>query len=108
GRFEGIIPHLLSRYRSSNSRIQRRQLEKYMSVVRCGACDGARLGPQGRSVTLTTAHPKFAERPEFSLPQVCALAVSDAAVFFSGLTLDATGQTIAAELLKEIRGRLGF
>ena len=109
GRFEGIIPQLLARYRGSNSRIQRRQLEKYMSVVRCGACGGARLGAQGRSVTLATAHPKFAAgRPERSLPEVCALAVSDAAEFFSGLVLDATGQTIAAELLKEIRGRLGF
>ena len=108
GRFEGIIPHLLSRYRTSNSHIQRRQLEKYMSVVRCGACNGARLGPQGRSVALTTAHPKFAARPERSLPEVCGLAVSDAAEFFSGLQLDATGQTIASELLKEICGRLGF
>ena len=108
GRFEGIIPHLLSRYRTSNSRIQRRQLEKYMSVVECGACNGARLGPQGRSVALTTTHPKFAARPERSLPDVCGLAVSDAAEFFSGLELDATGHTIAAELLKEIRGRLGF
>ncbi len=34
GRFEGLVPQLLSRYRSTNSRIQQRQLEKYMSVVR--------------------------------------------------------------------------
>ncbi len=108
GRFEGIIPHLLSRYRGTNSRIQRRQLEKYMSVVRCGACGGARLGPQARSVKLTTAQAKFADQPTRSLPEVCALAVSDAAEFFSSLQLDSTGQTIAAELLKEIRGRLGF
>ncbi len=33
GQFEGIVPQLLSRYRTSKSRIQRRQLEKYMSVV---------------------------------------------------------------------------
>ncbi|HKD36674.1 MAG TPA: excinuclease ABC subunit UvrA, partial [Pirellulales bacterium] len=108
GRFEGIIPNLLSRYRATNSRIQRRQLEKYMSVVRCGACGGARLNPQARSVTLTTADDKFADRPDRSLPEVCSLAVSDAAKFFSALQLDSTGQTIAAELLKEIRGRLGF
>ena len=108
GRFEGIIPQLLSRYRSTGSGIQRRQLEKYMSVVRCGACGGARLNPQARSVTLTTTQPKFADRPERSLPDVCALAVSDAAEFFGGLALDDTGQKIAAELLKEIRGRLGF
>ncbi len=108
GRFEGIIPQLLSRYRAAGSSIQRRQLEKYMSVVRCATCNGARLGPQGRSVKVATTNPKFADKPLRSLPEVCGLSVQDAAEFFSQLELDATGQTIAAELLKEIRGRLGF
>ena len=79
-----------------------------MSVVRCAACGGARLNPQARSVTLTSAQPKFADRPERSLPEVCSLSVADAAEFFGALELDPIGQTIAAELLKEIRGRLGF
>ncbi len=34
--------------------------------------------------------------------------MTDAAEFFSELELDATGRKIAAEVLKEIRGRLGF
>ncbi len=108
GQFEGIFPQLLSRYRSSKSRIQRRQLEKYMSVVRCAACGGARLNPQARAVTLASAQPKFADRPELSLPEVCSLSVADAEEFFATLQLDPVGQTIAAELVKEIRGRLGF
>ncbi len=108
GHFEGIIPQLLSSYRTSKSKMQRRQLEKYMCVVRCAYCEGARLNPQARSVTVTTANPKFADRPNRSLPEVCHLAVSDAAEFFSDLVLDATGQKIAEEAIKEIRGRLGF
>ena len=59
-------------------------------------------------MTVTTTHPKFADKPTRSLPEVCALPVSDAAEFFSELQLDATGQKIAEEVLKEIRGRLGF
>ena len=43
-----------------------------------------------------------------SLPEVCRLSVSDAAEFFSALVLDATGATIAAEAVKEIRSRLQF
>ncbi|MHB1037060.1 MAG: excinuclease ABC subunit UvrA [Pirellulales bacterium] len=108
GKFEGIIPSLLSQYRNTKSRIQRRQLEKYMSVIGCAQCGGRRLNPQARSVTLTTRHAKFQDRPGRSLPEVCALSVSDAGLFFSELELDATGQLIAAEALKEIRGRLGF
>ncbi len=108
GKFEGIIPKLLSGHRNTKSKMQRRQFEKYMRIVSCEGCHGARLNPQARSVTLTTAHPDFARQPNRSLPEVCRLSVSDAADFFSELTLDATGRKIAEEALKEIRGRLGF
>ncbi len=108
GQFEGIVPQLLARYRTTQSKMQRRQLEKYMCVVPCATCDGARLNPQARSVTITSGHKQFSDRPSRSLPEVCALPVSDAAEFFSDLKLDDTAQKIAGEALKEIRGRLGF
>ncbi|MFH1266917.1 MAG: excinuclease ABC subunit UvrA, partial [Planctomycetota bacterium] len=108
GTFEGIIPKLLSQYRTSKSRMQRRALEKYMRVIGCTACKGQRLNPQARAVTLTTASAKFHPGPDRSLPEVCSLAVSDAAEFFAKLELDRIGQQVAAEALKEIRGRLEF
>ncbi len=108
GKFEGIIPQLLARHRSAKSKIQQRQLEKYMCVLGCGDCQGARLNRQARAVTLTTRHPDFAAGPQRSLPEVCSLSISDAVKFFSELELDDTRQAIAAEVLKEIRGRLGF
>ena len=108
GRFEGIIPALLSKYRGSRSGMQRRMLEKYMRVIDCGACGGKRLNPQARAVRITTARPRFAERPARTLPEVCALSVAEAADFFAELRLSETDQRIAAELLKEVRGRLGF
>ena len=43
GKWEGIIPELLSKYRNSKSGMQRRQLEKYMSVMGCQQCEGRRL-----------------------------------------------------------------
>ncbi|HEV3022503.1 MAG TPA: hypothetical protein VGX76_08545 [Pirellulales bacterium] len=107
GKFEGVIPELLSKYRNSNSGMQRRQLEKYMRVIGCGECAGARLNAQARAVTLASRHARFPGAAK-SLPQVCGLAVSDAAEFFESLDLDAMHQVIAAEVLKEIRGRLGF
>ena len=108
GVWDGIVPELLATYRNTRSRIQRRQLEKYMKVVPCGACGGRRLNPQACAVTVATASPSFAERPERSLPEVCALSVAEAQEFFRSLRLDDAGQRIAAELLKEVRGRLGF
>jgi len=120
GVFEGIIPKLLSQYRTTRSRPQRRQLEKHMRILGCSRCGGRRLNPQAAAVTLTSAAPAFQDHadhasmvpdgapPEQSLPEVCSLPVARAAEFFSALELDATGQAIAAEALKEIRQRLGF
>ena len=46
--------------------------------------------------------------PALGLPEVCALSVAEAAQFFSELELTDTERHIADEVLKEIRGRLGF
>ncbi|MEM9659740.1 MAG: excinuclease ABC subunit A, partial [Planctomycetota bacterium] len=108
GSFVGLIPELLDKYRGAKSKSLIARFEKYMNVIRCPACSGRRLNAQASAVTLRTAHPKFAEAPERTLPDVCSLPVGDAADFFSELQLDATQQKIAAEVLKEIRGRLGF
>ena len=114
GKFEGIIPKLLAQYRTTKSRPQRRQLEKYMRILGCSQCHGQRLNPQACAVTLTTRSPQFAATKgrgltaELSLPEVCSLPITEAEEFFRELELDATGQTIAAEALKEIRGRLQF
>ncbi len=108
GKFEGVVPKLLSQYRTTHSRVQRRMLEKYMNVVGCAACGRERLNPQARAVTLTSRSPRFAEKPQRTLPGVCRLAVTDAEEFFRELDLDAMGQAIAVEAVKEIRGRLEF
>ncbi|MEN1681459.1 MAG: excinuclease ABC subunit UvrA, partial [Planctomycetota bacterium] len=108
GQFDGIIPELLDKYRSSQSQMQIRRLEQFMRVMHCPDCDGDRLNAQARAVTLESASPQFAERPAISLPELCHLPVADAAEFFAELKLTDAQQFIAAELLKEIRGRLGF
>lgn len=108
GTWEGIIPDLLSKYGNTQSKTHLRQLEKYMSTIVCPDCQGERLNPYARAVTIQTAHNKFSDQPFRSLPEVCDLAISDAVLFFSELELDATRAIIAAEALKEIRGRLGF
>jgi excinuclease ABC subunit A len=108
GHFEGIVPELLEKYRTSKSPPQIRQLEQYMSVIRCPDCLGQRLNPQACAVVVTTASPKFVDAPTASLPKVCSLAVSEAAEFFNELELEGNEKLIAAEVLKEIRGRLGF
>jgi excinuclease ABC subunit A len=119
GKFEGIIPKLLEQYRTTKSRPQRRQLEKYMRILDCSQCHGKRLNPQASAVTITTKSPHFEKNAkntfaavsfgrERTLPEICSLPITDAEEFFSELELDEVGQAIAVEALKEIRGRLQF
>ena len=88
--------------------MQIKQLEKYMSIIGCPDCEGQRLNPQARSVKVATTSERFQDQPERTLPEVCALAVSDAAEFFGELALEGNQALIATEVLKEVRGRLGF
>lgn len=108
GEFEGIVADLLDKYRTSKSATQVKKLEGYMRVLGCADCGGARLNPQARSVRLSTTATRFAEKPDLSLPEVCNLPVSDAAEFFTDLQLSGSHAMIASEVLKEVRGRLGF
>ncbi len=108
GRFEGVIPELLSKYRTTKSKPQLRQLEKYMRVMRCPSCRGQRLNETARAVTLKSAHPRFGDQRERTLPEVSDMTVEEATDFFHALEQDATSALVSAGLLKEIRGRLGF
>ena len=108
GTFDGIVPELLDKYRGAKSKSLIAKLEKFMNVIRCPDCGGHRLNAQARSVTLTTANDEFFEKAEFTLPEVCALPIEEAEKFFDSLVLDETAQMVAVEVLKEIRGRLGF
>lgn len=108
GEFEGIIPELLEKYRTSQSQMQIRSLEKNMRIIDCPDCEGTRLNPQANAVRLTTADEQFGEKPSLNLPEVCRLPISDAVEFFQALHLSDAHQFIAAEVLKEVRGRLGF
>ena len=108
GTFDGLIPELLEKYRAAKSKTLIAKLEKFMNVIGCPDCEGRRLNPQACAVTLTATHADFADKPELSLPEVSALSIEEAEKFFSALKLDATGQTISTEVLKEVCGRLGF
>ena len=74
------------------------------------SADGRRLAVKARRGKAAKATAVAGEpRPrELSLDQLCALPIADAREFLSELVLDETQGVIAAELLKEIRGRLAF
>src|SRR5262245_4464452 len=46
GKWEGIVPQLLSQFKKTAAGPRRMQLEKYMRVVKCPVCNGHRLNAQ--------------------------------------------------------------
>ena len=50
--FEGVINNLARRYKETESEHVRSEIERYMSSSACNACDGQRLKPEARAVTV--------------------------------------------------------
>ncbi|NHX35396.1 MULTISPECIES: excinuclease ABC subunit UvrA [Halolamina] len=99
-RFEGVIPNLERRHVETDSDSTREHIEEYMAVTTCPACEGTRLKPQSRSVLVDGT----------DITEVNRLSIADAREHFEGMeaNLSERDRTIAEEILKEIRARLGF
>ncbi|MEZ3144519.1 excinuclease ABC subunit UvrA [Halobaculum sp. MBLA0143] len=99
-RFEGVIPNLERRHVETDSDRTRDHIEEFMAVTTCPECDGTRLKPQSRSVLVD----------DTSITEVNRLSIGDALAHFEGMEAELTERerTIAEEILKEIRARLGF
>ena len=85
GPFEGIIPKLLAQYRTTRSRPQRRQLEKYMRDPRLRALPRPAAERPGLRGDRHHARAKLRRLPAANsrCRRSARLAVSDAAEFFS-------------------------
>ncbi len=103
GKWEGIIPQLMTSFKKTAAGPRRMQLEKYMRVVRCPSCRGQRLNPQARAVKVGGK----------TLVEVCALPIGDVGAWLVPdgpleRSLTPLQTRIAGEVLKELRGRVGF
>jgi excinuclease ABC subunit A len=101
--FEGVIPNLERRHRETESDYVRMEIERYMAANPCPACKGARLKPESLAVTIG----------ERNIHAVTRMSVVEALAWVEELQGPHTPfsdreQTIAHQVLKEIRSRLSF
>ncbi len=96
--FEGIIPNLERRYKETQSPAMRADIEECMSETPCPSCGGRRLKPSALAVTVGG----------LNIAEFTELSVVDALRFLDQLNLSEKDMLIAAQILKEIRSRLGF
>ncbi len=73
-------------------------LSRYRGYTLCPDCNGGRLRQEARDVRVGGS----------TLPEVCALSIKDAAVFFDTLELSAEQAAISDRVLYEVRRRLRF
>src|SRR5581483_1668725 len=117
--FEGVLPNLERHATESESEFIRNRLKQYMAPQFCDACKGKRLKPEILAVTLgdgefvsefktKNSKSKTLKIPGLSIMDVCGLSVEKADEFFATLKLSEFQLKIAAEVIKEIRARLGF
>jgi excinuclease ABC subunit A len=96
--FDGVIPWLQRRHSDAESDWQREQVEGYMREVACAECDGARLKPASRAVSVK-GH---------NIAEIAGLSIRTAHDLLGSLSLTAREEMIAARVMKEIRARLSF
>ncbi len=96
--FEGIVNNLERRYRETQSDAMKRELEECMSQCPCPTCQGRRLKRESLAVTVGG----------LDIDSYCRKSVTEALDFVEKLVLNETQTMIAAQIVKEIKNRLGF
>jgi len=101
--WEGVLERLRRRYETTDSDSVRSSLEDYMTPRTCAVCEGTRLKPESRSVTVGGHR----------LPEVVELPIEEARQLFEGVreaSADRTRQEaeIVEPILREVCDRLRF
>jgi excinuclease ABC subunit A len=98
GAYEGVVPMLARRHRSTDSALVRAKIEEYMSVQVCPDCKGRRLRKEALSVKVGG----------FSVDALTSMVVSDLRSIMETLELSKKEIEISGKVVQEIVDRLGF
>ncbi len=96
--FEGLIKNVQRRYRENHSERQKAEYENFMTVTPCDACHGQRLKEESLAVTVG----------DYNIAELTNLSVKRLMEFFRDIQLTDRQLMIGKQILREIRGRIGF
>ncbi|MGB9979421.1 excinuclease ABC subunit UvrA [Methanobacterium sp.] len=97
-KFEGVVKRMERLFMDTKSNYMRSYIGQFMSDRKCPACNGTRLRPESRSVTVG----------DRTITAVVAMPIKESYKFFEELELTEIQHFIGKEILKEIRERLKF
>ena len=96
--FEGIVNNLERRYKEATSEWARWEIEQFMSEEKCHDCHGARLKKEILAVTVAGKN----------IDEFVNMSIKKELEFIDNMRLSDRDMMIAAQIIKEIRGRLHF
>ncbi len=96
--FEGLIKNAGRRYRETGSDTMKQQYEEFMRVTPCKACGGQRLKKEALAVTVC----------DKNIYEVTNLSVKKLKEFMGSMSLTRQQEMIGAQIIREIRARVGF
>ncbi len=96
--FEGVIPNLTRRWKTTTSEYVKARLHTYLSEQPCQTCEGARLRTEAMAVTVAGKN----------INDLSRMSIRQTQGFFDDLRLDKEKTLIASQIVKEIKARLGF
>jgi len=96
--WEGIIPQLWRRYKTTDSEWTRAEIERYMVYTTCPTCGGSRLRKEALFVKIDGK----------SIWDIVRMDVKSALKYFEDLNLEGKRKIIAEKIVDEIKKRLRF
>ena len=96
--FEGLIKNVERRYKETFSETMKQEYESFMRITPCPVCKGQRLKPGALAVTVGG----------INIYELTTLSITKAVEFFDELKLTKQQELIGAQIIKEIKARIGF
>ncbi len=96
--FEGLIKNVERRYRETGSEAMKQEYEAFMRITPCKDCGGQRLKKGALAVTVSGKN----------IHEVTSMSIRKLYKFLENLQLSKQQQLIGAQVLKEIKARVGF
>jgi len=96
--FEGLVENVNRRYRETHSEYTKKEYEEYMTVTDCPVCKGQRLKKESLAVTVD----------DKNIYELTTIPIRDLVEYFNDMKLTEHQEKIGHQIIKEIKGRVGF
>jgi excinuclease ABC subunit A len=96
--FKGIISSVEKYYRETGSANSKQEFESYMRITPCQLCNGQRLKKESLAVTVA----------DKNIYEITDMSIKNLYKFIDDIKLTDFQMTIANQILREIKARLGF